>query len=90
MHSWEPTDDVERRGARLVLAGHTHGGQVRPPFCGPLVHQTYRCPPRIGGCCWVGRAALHISHGLGGTHKLRFLVRPRAVLFTLRSVSSRG
>ena len=85
-HSWEPVADCARRGARLFLCGHTHGGQVRLPLLGAPLHQTYREPPRNGGLSWVGRTALHISHGLGGTHKLRFAVRPQAVLFTLRSL----
>jgi uncharacterized protein len=85
-HSWEPVADCEPRGARLFLCGHTHGGQVRLPFVGAPLHQTYRDPPRNGGLSWVGRTALHISHGLGGTHKLRFAVRPQAVWFRLRSL----
>jgi predicted MPP superfamily phosphohydrolase len=84
-HSWEPTEDAGERGARLVLAGHTHGGQVRLPLIGAPVHQTYREPPEHG-IAWVGRTLLHISHGLGGSLKLRFMVRPQAVLFTLRSL----
>jgi predicted MPP superfamily phosphohydrolase len=85
-HSWEPVVDCEPRGARLYLCGHTHGGQVRLPIVGAPLHQTYREPPRNGGVSWVGRSALHISHGLGGTHKLRFRVRPQAALFTLRAL----
>jgi predicted MPP superfamily phosphohydrolase len=85
-HSWEPTADCAARGARLFLCGHTHGGQVRLPIVGAPMHQTYRRPPRNGGLSWVGRTALHVSHGLGGTHKLRFAVRPQAVVFTLRSL----
>lgn len=84
-HSWEPAVDVGCRRGRLVLAGHTHGGQVRLPFMEPPIHQTYRRPPKIGGCQWIGATALHISHGLGGSHQLRFLVRPEAVVFTLRA-----
>jgi uncharacterized protein len=87
-HSWEPVADCESRGARLFLCGHTHGGQVRLPLLGAPLHQTYRDPPRNGGLSWVGRTALHVSHGLGGTHKLRFAVRPQAVVFTLRSLGS--
>jgi hypothetical protein len=83
-HSWEPTVDVGKRGARLLLSGHTHGGQVRLPFMEPPLHQTFRRPPKVGGFQWVDGVGLHISPGLGGTHHLRFMVRPEATLFTLR------
>lgn len=85
-HSHEPTADASARGARLFLAGHTHGGQVSFPRIGPPLHQTFRRPERTGGLQWVGRTALHISPGLGGSHQLRFRVRPEATLFTLRSL----
>lgn len=84
-HSWEPTALAAERGAMLVLAGHTHGGQVRPPWLPPIAHNTHRRPPRIGGLSWVDGTALYISRGLGATHRLRVLVRPEAVVFTLRS-----
>jgi predicted MPP superfamily phosphohydrolase len=83
-HAWQPTVVATERGALLALAGHTHGGQVRPPFLPAPVHNSHRKPPRNGGLSWVGDTALHISHGLGGTYDLRFLVRPRAVRLTLR------
>ena len=87
-HSWEPTPIAAERGARLALAGHTHGGQVRPPFLSPPHHNCYRAPPKTGGLSWVDDTALHISQGLGGTFALRFLVRPQAVRLTLCSLSS--
>ncbi|HZR00022.1 MAG TPA: metallophosphoesterase [Chloroflexota bacterium] len=84
-HSWEPTPVAAERGARLALAGHSHAGQVRPPFLPPPYHNCYRAPPKAGGLSWVGSTALHVSQGLGGTVALRFLVRPQAVRLTLRS-----
>lgn len=36
-HTPGPVVEAAERGVRLVLAGHTHGGQVRLPFFGALV-----------------------------------------------------
>lgn len=39
-HTPGAVEDAARRGIDLVLAGHTHGGQVRLPFMGALVTRT--------------------------------------------------
>ena len=84
-HSWEPAPEIVERGSALLLSGHTHGGQIRFPLFAPPVHNTHRRPERIGGLFWVDDMAVSISHGLGGSYRIRFMVRPQAVLMTLRS-----
>lgn len=69
--------------ALLVLAGHTHGGQIRGPGCTPVV-------PRASGRFrqgWydapIGRA--YVSRGVGtSVVPLRFLCPPELPIFTLR------
>jgi predicted MPP superfamily phosphohydrolase len=39
-HSPDAVEEAARRGIDLVLAGHTHGGQVRLPLWGALVTRT--------------------------------------------------
>ncbi|MCA8932716.1 MAG: metallophosphoesterase, partial [Rhodospirillaceae bacterium] len=69
----------------LTLAGHTHGGQVRIPFYGPLV-----VPSRYGerfayGHIVEGGRHLVVSGGLGMTGlPIRFGVPPEIVLATVR------
>jgi len=69
--------------ALLVLAGHTHGGQIRGPGCTPVV-------PRGSGRFRQGfyDAALgrvYISRGIGtSVVPLRFLCPPELPIFTLR------
>ena len=74
-------------GHDLIIAGHTHGGQVCVPFYGAL---TTNCdlPTSMakGLHRWPGSDAwLHVSAGLGThpTAPIRFACRPEASLHTL-------
>jgi uncharacterized protein len=67
-------------GGDLILAGHTHGGQVRFPLVGALY--TLRMDPRIAiaaGFQRIEEALLHITTGLGHTIPLRFRCPPEVV-----------
>jgi predicted MPP superfamily phosphohydrolase len=73
-----------------VLAGHTHGGQVRAPFLPPPVlpvkNRRY-----TSGVFDVGPGrTLYINRGLGFLVQVRFDVRPELTLFTLERASSVG
>jgi predicted MPP superfamily phosphohydrolase len=69
--------------ALLVLAGHTHGGQIRGPGCTPVV-------PRGSGRFRSGfyeapLGPVYISRGVGtSVVPLRFLCPPELPIFTLR------
>jgi predicted MPP superfamily phosphohydrolase len=73
-----------------VLAGHTHGGQVRAPFLPPPVlpvkNRRY-----TSGVFDVGPGrTLYINRGLGFLIQVRFDVRPELTLFTLERAPSVG
>jgi predicted MPP superfamily phosphohydrolase len=68
-----------------VLAGHTHGGQVKPPFLPPPVLPV-RNKRYTAGVFAVARGrTLYINRGLGHLLQVRFNVRPELTLFTLES-----
>jgi predicted MPP superfamily phosphohydrolase len=88
-HSPEPVvlDAMARDGFDLLLAGHTHGGQVRVPGIGALVTNCGLDRHMARGLHrWPGSSAwLHVSAGLGthSTAPVRFACRPEASLLTL-------
>ena len=80
-------DPMAADGFTLLLAGHTHGGQVCVPFYGAL---TTNCdlPHAMakGLHRWPGSDSwLHVSAGLGThpTAPVRFACRPEATILTL-------
>ena len=87
-HSPEPriVNSFAADGYDLVLAGHTHGGQLRIPFYGALVTN---CGIDRSRARWLHRWSpdtwLHVSAGLGTSPyaPLRFACRPEATLLTL-------
>ncbi len=77
---------VADRGPALVLAGHTHGGQIRLPFFGTLYAPGQGFFPRYGdGLYWKHDSVLYISRGLGYTSILpfRFWNRPEITVLTV-------
>lgn len=82
-------DALTNQGADLVLAGHTHGGQVRLPGLPALVTNC-DIPRRQaqGLSVWKGQrrsALLNVSAGLGTSiyAPVRFACPPEAVVLTL-------
>ena len=76
-------------GSDLILAGHTHGGQVRFPIVGALY--TLRMDPRIAiaaGFQRIEEALLHITTGLGHTIPLRFRCPPEVVWLQCETTAS--
>lgn len=74
----------------LTLVGHTHGGQIKIPFVGPLTTASGRLFPKdyIEGLSWEGSGWLYISRGIGYVMiPFRFLSPPEIAIITLRSVS---
>jgi uncharacterized protein len=90
MHSPEPRllDQFAADGYELLLAGHTHGGQLRLPVFGALVTNCGIDRERARGLHRHpadGRTWLHVSAGLGTSPwaPARFACRPEATLLTL-------
>ena len=87
-HSPEPRvlDAFAADGYDLVLAGHTHGGQLRLPGYGAIVTNCGLDRARARGASrWGSHMRLHVSAGLGTSPfaPARFCCPPEASLLTL-------
>jgi predicted MPP superfamily phosphohydrolase len=67
-----------------ILAGHTHGGQCRPPFLPPPILPVQNRRYTAGEFQLAGNRQLYISRGVGHLMPVRFNVRPEVTLFELR------
>jgi predicted MPP superfamily phosphohydrolase len=67
-----------------ILAGHTHGGQCKPPFLPPPLlpvrNRRYTC----GEFELSGNRRMYINRGVGHLQRVRFNVRPEVTIFELR------
>ena len=87
-HTPEPrlVDAFTADGFRLVVSGHTHGGQLRVPGFGALVTNCGLSRRHARGLTrWQDAAWLHVSAGLGTSPyaPVRFACPPEATLLTL-------
>lgn len=76
--------------ADLLLAGHTHGGQVQLPWLGVIAS-----PSRYGAkyACGVfrrGQTVMHVSRGIGGKNPVRWRCPPEAAILQLTGEGEQG
>lgn len=83
-HHPDVIDLLADRRADLLLCGHTHGGQIRFPFFGPVVVPSAHEGDYAAGFHRVRGVLLYVSRGIGAIPPLRILCRPEVALFTLR------
>lgn len=85
VHAPDVVSQWALNGFDLILAGHTHGGQVRLPGVGALVTNCSLPTGLAMGLNRVGNSWLHVSPGLGTGRftPIRLLCRPEVTLLNL-------
>ncbi len=68
---WARTHDCD-----LMLAGHTHGGQIRLPGIGPILSPSLHGSRHASGTFYYEPTVLHVSRGIAGTRPLRLNCPP--------------
>ncbi len=66
-----------------ILAGHTHGGQCKPPFLNPPILPVKNKKYSSGEIDLEDGRTLYINRALGHSFQVRFNVRPEITLFEL-------
>jgi uncharacterized protein len=89
----EVIEKLTDAGAKLIFAGHTHGGQVRLPFVGALTTNSdlpNKFARGVSGWLFGGKSSiLSVVAGLGNSifAPVRFFCRPEVRLVTLEATS---
>ncbi|MFN6107910.1 MAG: metallophosphoesterase [Planctomycetaceae bacterium] len=83
-HSPDNLPAARRSGVDLMLAGHTHGGQVCLPVVGPIYAPSLFGVKYAGGTFDRSPTLLRVSRGVGGMYPWRWNCRPEITFVTLR------
>jgi len=67
-----------------ILAGHTHGGQCKPPFLPPPLVPVANKRYISGKIELSGNRNMYISRGVGHLLRVRFNARPEVAVFKLQ------
>jgi predicted MPP superfamily phosphohydrolase len=92
MHSPDTAPEAAACGYELIVAGHTHGGQVALPLAGALITNSVMPRRLASGLILIGGSWMSLSPGLGTSRfaPFRFLVPPEVAILELRRSPSSG
>ena len=76
--------DIWRDYNSWILSGHTHGGQVKPPFLRPPMLPVKNKKYSAGQIELSNGRTLYINRALGHLWQVRFNVRPEITIFELQ------
>ena len=84
-HSPEPRvlDPFAADGYDFVMAGHTHGGQLRFPLIGPVVCPSWHGTKYACGYFYQEPTLMHVSRGTGSLFPLRLDCPPEITRIVL-------
>ena len=83
-HNPDAADRPEWHGYQgWILSGHTHGGQVKPPFFPPPILSVTNRRYVAGEYDLGDGRRMYINRGLGYSHRIRFNARPEITVFEL-------
>lgn len=83
-HSPDQIRWARRHHFDLMLAGHTHGGQVRLPVIGPVFAPSLYGVRYAGGVFDEPPTLMHVSRGISGLEALRYRCPPELARLVLR------
>lgn len=70
----------------LLLCGHTHGGQIRLPWVGPIVAPSKYGSRYASGVFFNDPTLMHVSRGLSGVHPFRWGCIPEVTVLELEGL----
>jgi predicted MPP superfamily phosphohydrolase len=73
----------QRAGANLVLAGHTHGGQIQLPLLGIIMSPSWHGTRYACGVFKHGDTVMHVTRGISGETPIRWRCPPEIALLEL-------
>jgi predicted MPP superfamily phosphohydrolase len=89
-HSPELMPEAVSHGIDIYVCGHTHGGQVRVPWLGPVITSSQLGRRYVMGHYHEGTTHLYVSRGIGleglSAPRVRFLSPPEVTVVTLRGI----
>jgi hypothetical protein len=87
-HSPDQLAWARRQDVDLLLAGHTHGGQVCLPLIGPIFAPCWHGVRYTRGAFLVPPTVIHVSKGVSAEFPLRFRCLPEAVMLVFHAAGS--
>ncbi|WP_010587778.1 metallophosphoesterase [Schlesneria paludicola] len=82
--AWAREQDID-----LMLAGHTHGGQIRLPILGPIYSPSLYGVRYASGVFWKDPTLMYVSRGISGREPIRYGCPPELTKLVLRSEAAR-
>lgn len=84
-HSPDQIHWAQRQHFDLMLAGHTHGGQIRLPVIGPIVAPSHYGVKYASGVFYEAPTLVHVSRGISGLDPIRINCLPEVTKLILRA-----
>ena len=85
-HSPDQFDWARGQDADLLLAGHTHGGQIRFPLIGPVLSPSRTGVKYASGVFYAPPTIMHVTRGVSGEFPIRLNCPPEMTHLMLHAM----